>query len=88
MPPFDPGLQQLSDLDRDSPQFHVGLSNFFGGNVYQNLLSRLNSEDLAWLVEYLGNVSLRTVLCASPNTFVGPRGHSKPRERPISGIIT
>ena len=54
-------LQQLHDLDRTSPEFHKQLSNFLRGNEYQNAVPGLLSEDLAWLVEYLDSVSLRTI---------------------------
>ena len=52
-------LQQFRDLDRASPHFQEHLSNLLRGNEYQNILPKLQSEDLAWLVEYLDGVSLQ-----------------------------
>ena len=54
-------LQQLRDLDPNSPQFHEHLSNCFRGNEFRSAVSSLQGEDLAWLVEYLNGVSLQTV---------------------------
>ena len=54
-------FQQLRDLDGTSPQFHTQLTSFFCGNVYQDALPRLRSEDLAWLIEYLNNVRLQVI---------------------------
>ena len=51
-------LQQLCDLDKTSPQFHEQLSRFFRGSHYQNVFPSLQSEGLAWLVEYLDSVRL------------------------------
>ena len=52
-------LQQFRGLDRASPHFYEHLSNVLRGNEYQNILPKLQSEDLAWLVEYLDDVSLQ-----------------------------
>ena len=52
-------LQQFRDLDRASPHFHEHLSSLLRGNEYQNILPKLQSEDLSWLVEYLDGVSLQ-----------------------------
>jgi len=60
MIPHDP-LQPLHDLDRASPQFHKQLIDFLRGNEYQDVVSGLQNESLAWLVEYLDNVSLQTI---------------------------
>ncbi|KAF9643182.1 hypothetical protein BDM02DRAFT_1694073 [Thelephora ganbajun] len=49
-------LQQLHDLDRASPQFYEQLSSFLRGNEYRNVFPKLQSEDFAWLVEYLDSV--------------------------------
>ena len=57
MTPHKP-LQQLHDLDRTSPQFYEQLTNFLRGKEYRNVFPNLQNEDLAWLVEYLDNVSL------------------------------
>ena len=54
-------LKQLHDLDRASPQFHKHLSNFLRSEEYRSALPSLQSEDLWRLVEYLDNVSIRTV---------------------------
>ena len=54
-------LQQFRDLDRASPHFHEYLSNTLRGEEYQNILPKLQNEDLAWLVEYLDNVSLQII---------------------------
>ena len=51
-------LQQLRDLDKTSPQFHEQLSDFFRGDLYQSVFPSLQSESLAWLVEYLDSVRL------------------------------
>ena len=55
-------LQSFRDLDRTSPQFHRQLSALLGGNEYRGVISSLEGEDLAWLVEYLDNVSLQAIL--------------------------
>ncbi|KAF9642811.1 kinase-like protein [Thelephora ganbajun] len=55
MIPSDP-LQQLRDFDRASPQFHEQLSNFLRGNDYRNAFPKLQSGNLAWLIEYLDSV--------------------------------
>ena len=54
-------LTQLRGFDRASPQFHKDLSNFLRSEGYRNAVPSLQGEDLAWLVEYLDSVSLRTV---------------------------
>jgi hypothetical protein len=63
-PPIQPGwgLQQLSFLDKASPQFHEQFGHFLRGNVYRNVLPSLQSESLAWLVEYLDSVRPETTL--------------------------
>ncbi|KAF9644933.1 kinase-like protein [Thelephora ganbajun] len=55
MTPPNP-LQQLRDLDRASRRFHEQLTNFLRGNEYRNVFPKLQSGDLAWLVEYLDSV--------------------------------
>lgn len=55
MTPHD-ALQQLRDLDRTSPEFHEQLSNLYREDAYRNTLTDLESEDLTWLIEYLGGV--------------------------------
>ena len=54
-------LQPLHDLDKTSPQFHQQLIDFLRGNEYQHAVPTLQTKDLAWLVEYLDNVSLRII---------------------------
>ena len=49
-------LQRLHDLDKASPQFHQRLGDFLHGEEYQNLFSKLQSDDLASLAEYLDSV--------------------------------
>ena len=51
-------LQPLHDLDKSSPQFHQQLIEFLRGDKYQDVVPTLQTEDLAWFVEYLDNVSL------------------------------
>ena len=55
-------FQQLRDLDRASPQFHEQLSDILHGDAYQNVLPGLQSENLAWLVEYLDSVRPKITL--------------------------
>jgi len=54
-------LTQLRGFDRASPQFHKHLSNFLRSEGYRKAVPSLQGEDLAWLVEYLDSVSIRTV---------------------------
>ena len=65
---YDP-LQNLRDLDRTLPQFHNQLIDFLRGNEYRDVAPSLQGENLAWLVDYLDDVSLyaippRTLLTA------------------------
>ena len=53
--PHNP-LQQLHDLDKTSPRFHEQLRNFF--HAYRDVWPSLQSDRLAWLVEYLDSVRL------------------------------
>ncbi|KAF9646873.1 kinase-like protein [Thelephora ganbajun] len=55
MIPSDP-LQQLHDLDRALPQFHEQLSSILHSDEYRNVFLKLQSGDLARLVEYLDSV--------------------------------
>ena len=59
---YHPGLQQLSKLDKASPQFHEQVSNFFRGDEYQRVFPGLRGESLVRLVEYLGGVRLNPTL--------------------------
>ena len=61
-------LQCLRDLDRTSPQFHRRLSTLLGGPECRGVVSSLEGEDLAWLVEYLDNVSLQVIPLHSRST--------------------
>ena len=71
-------LQQFRDLDRASPYFHEHLNNTLRGKEYQNILPKLQNEDLAWLVEYLDNVSFQvTFLRAALIVGVDYRWHSR-----------
>ena len=63
-------LQQLHFLDKASPQFHEQLSSLLHGNAFQSAFLNLQSESLAWLVEYLDSVRLKTTLL---HLFVQPR---------------
>ena len=54
-------LKQLHDFDKASPQFHKHLSNFLRSEGYRSAVPSLQGEYLAWLVEYLDNVSLQIV---------------------------
>ena len=51
-------LKPLHDLDKTSPQFHDQFIGFLRGREYQDVVPSLQSDDLAWLVEYLDTVSL------------------------------
>lgn len=54
-------LRKLYELNRASPQFHQQLSSFFRGSEYLTVFPDLHGGNLAWLVEYLDNVSLQMV---------------------------
>ena len=54
-------LQPLHDLDKSSLQFHQQLVDFLHGDEYQDIVPTLQTEDLAWLVKYLDNVSPRII---------------------------
>ena len=81
-------LKQLRDFDRASPQFHQHLSNFLCSEGYRGAIPSLQSEDLAWLVDYLDNVSLQTIsLLSAPNTVVGSCVYLKSHEPHIPRIL-
>ena len=61
-------LQKLRDLDRTSPDFHNQLTDFLRGKEYRDAVPSLQGEDLAWFVDYLDNVGLRTVSLRSTFT--------------------
>ena len=80
-------LQQLRYLDKTSPQFHEHLSNFFRGNVYQDILPGIQNEGLAWLVEYLDSVRPQiTLLNAVLNADAGSRRCFRSRGACFQGI--
>ena len=54
-------LQTLRDLDRTSPLSCNRCIDFLGGNEYRDVTPGLQGEFLAWLVDYLDNVSLHAV---------------------------
>ena len=60
MSPSNP-LQALRDLDRTSPHFHNQLIDLLHGNEYRGVITTLKGGGLAWLVNYLDNVSLHDV---------------------------
>ena len=60
MSPSKP-LQTLRDLSRASPHFHSQLIDLLRGNEYRDVIPSLQGQDLAWLVDYLDNVSLHGV---------------------------
>ena len=60
MSPSNP-LQTLRDIDKTSPHFHNQLIDLLRGNEYQDVVPSLQGEDLAWLVNYLDNVSRHNV---------------------------
>jgi len=80
-------LQPLHDLDRTSPQFHKQLIEFLRGNDYRDVVPILQREELVWLVEYLGTVSLRAIFSRFVlNACVGPRRYFRPCKPRVPGI--
>ena len=70
MPPFDP----LCQLKQSSPEFSSHLTNIFREQAYRDYVTSLQSDDSAWLVEYLENVRICVALTNSlPKVSVGPR---------------
>ena len=79
-------LRKLHDLDKTSPDFHSQLTDFLRGNEYQDAAASLEGEDLTWFVNYLDNVSLRTVSLRSAFTAgTDPLRYLRPQHRPIPG---
>lgn len=80
-------FQQLHNLDKGSPEFYKQLNDFLRGDEYRDALQDLQGEDLMWLVEYLGSVSLQIV---SPkpvlSTGVGSHRYLRHYEYPTPGI--
>jgi len=64
--PNPPALQQLRRLDRSSSDFPDQLSNVLYGEEYQKCVPNLQSDDLAWLVEYLDKVCRHVALPRPP----------------------
>jgi len=58
--PPDP-LRQLRGLDRSSSQFNSQLAKFLDQKEYTKSLPNLCNEDLMWLVEYLDDVSFKSL---------------------------
>ena len=54
-------LNQLHDFDKASLQFYKHLSDFLRSKEYRSAFPSLQGEDLAWLVEYLDNVSTQRI---------------------------
>ena len=54
-------LRELRGLDKTSPRFHKQLADILHGDEYRNAIPNLEDEDVAWLVQYLDDVSHRTV---------------------------
>lgn len=52
-------LQQLRSLEKPSPEFPKHLMGILHQEGYKNCVVGLQNDDLAWLVEYLDNVSRR-----------------------------
>ena len=64
--PDAPVLQQLSLLDKSSPDFHDQLCHVLYGEEYSECIPSLRGDDLVWLIDYLDKVRLRVALPHSP----------------------
>jgi len=64
-PPISPALQQLSSLERSSPDFHDQLRSVLYRKDYVQCVSNLQGDDLAWLINYLDEVRRRVVVLHS-----------------------
>ena len=71
--PSSPALQRLNGFDRASPDFQNQLSNVLRGEEYIQYVQNLEGNDLAWLVDYLGEVRYYVVPLRSVQTGVGSR---------------
>ena len=60
-PPNSPVLQELHRIHPSSPDFDNQLYNVLSGEEYVRCVTNLQDDDLAWLVDYLGNVSYHVV---------------------------
>ena len=79
-------LQKLRDFNKTSPDFHSQLTDFLRGNEYQDAVPSLQGEDLDWLINYLDNVSHRTVSLRSAFTAgTDPLRYLRSQHRPIPG---
>jgi hypothetical protein len=59
-------LQRLDRLNRSSPDFHDQLSNILYEQEYQQCVSNIRGDGLAWLVDYLDKVCRRVAFPRSP----------------------
>ena len=79
-------LQKLRDLNKTSSDFHSQLTDFLRGNEYRDAVPSLQGEDLDWFIDYLDNVSLRTVSLRSALTAgTDPLRYPRSQHRPIPG---
>ena len=81
-------LRQIDDLDKNSPQFPQQLSDFLCGAEYRDLVSGLQSRDLASLAEYLDSVRHQTIfLRIALNATLGSRQYFRSHEPRVSGVL-
>ena len=59
--PSYPVLQKLNNLDKSSPEFHVRLNDVLYAEEYIQCVTNIQDDDLAWLVDFLDNVSCQIV---------------------------
>ena len=70
------------------PQFHEQLSNFLRRNLHEDIFPGLQSESLAWFVEYLKSVRPKiTLLHAILNIYVGSCRCLRSRRARFQGIL-
>ena len=55
--PSYPVLQKLNNLDKSSSEFHVRLNDVLYAEEYIQCVTNIQDDDLAWLVDFLDNVS-------------------------------
>ena len=55
--PSYPVLQKLNNLDKSSSEFHVRLNDVLYAEEYIQCVTNIRDDDLAWLVDFLDNVS-------------------------------
>lgn len=81
-------LRRLYYLDKHSPQFPQQLSDFLCGAEYRDLVSGLQSRDLASLAEYLDSVRHQTIfLRIALNATLGSRQYFRSHEPRVSGVL-